>query len=106
VEQLDIFAALRARQAGQDLVITHSDADYREKLSTAIRVLAAGGSQFCSDDIRAMAGEPPAGFSHNVIGALINRELRAGRIHTVTWTRSSRVVGHGNLVGLYVGTRS
>jgi hypothetical protein len=96
---------MRRRDSGQDLVCANSDADYREKLSVAIRVLAASGKTWCSDDLRQMAGDPPTGYSPNLVGALINHALRSGLIHTVSWTRSARVAGHGNLVGLYVGVR-
>jgi hypothetical protein len=102
--QMDLFEAMQRRSAGQDLVIAHSDTEYRERLTDAIRVLAAGGGTWCSDDVRAMAGDPPPGTSPNLVGALINHALRSGLIHTVGWTRSARVIGHGNLVGRYVGT--
>ena len=106
VEQLDILAAIKAREAGQDLAIAYADTDYRERLTTAIKVLAARGDTFCSDDIRLMAGDPPPGCSPNLVGALVNHALRSGLIHTVGWTRSGRVVGHGNLVGRYEGRQS
>jgi hypothetical protein len=103
--QLDIFEAFARREAGQDLVVAHADTDYRERLAAAIKVLAARGEPFCSDDIRCEVGDPPAGASPNLVGALVNHALRSGLIHTIRWTRSSRVAGHGNLVGLYVGVR-
>lgn len=103
--QLDIFEAIARREAGQDLAIASADTDYRERLTAAIKVLAARGESFCSDDIRSLAGDPPDGESPNLVGALVNHALRAGLIHTIRWTRSARVVGHGNLVGLYVGVQ-
>lgn len=103
VEQLDILEAIRRREAGQDLVIEHADTDYRARLIASIKVLAASGATWCSDDLRRMAGDPPEGQSRNLVGALINHALRAGLIHTIGYTRSARVVGHGNLVGRYVG---
>lgn len=42
--QLDLLAAMERRQAGQDLVTAHADSLYRERLSTAIKVLASGGA--------------------------------------------------------------
>jgi hypothetical protein len=105
VEQLDIFTAMQRREAGQGLVIEHSDTLYRERLTAAIKALAAGDDSFCSDDVRRLAGDPPDGDSPNLVGALINHALRSGLIHTIGWTRSARVVGHANLVGLYVGRR-
>jgi hypothetical protein len=110
VQQLDILEAIARREAGQDLVIEHADTNYQERLTAAIKVLAAGGETFCSDDIRAMAGETPAGCSPNLVGALVNHALRSGLIHTLGFTRSGRVVGHGNRVNLlqgrYVGMQS
>jgi hypothetical protein len=105
VQQLDLIDAIRRREAGIDEVLAHADTEYRERLTAAIRVLAACGEPFCSDDIRLEAGDPPVGSSPNLVGALVNHALRAGLIHTIRWTRSARVVGHGNLVGLYVGTQ-
>lgn len=101
--QLDIFEAMLRRTAGQDLVIEWANTEYRERLSTAIKVLAASGETWCSDDVRLAAGDPPVGCSPNLVGALINHALRSGLIHCVGWVRSARVVGHGNLVGRYVG---
>ncbi|HEV2036926.1 MAG TPA: hypothetical protein VGU71_22470 [Candidatus Dormibacteraeota bacterium] len=106
VRQLDIFEAMRRREAGQDLVVEHADSLYRERLIASIKVLAASGATFCSDDIRQMVGDPPPRSSPNLVGALINHSLRSGLIHTIGWTRSARVVGHGNLVGRYVGTQA
>jgi hypothetical protein len=102
--QLDIFDAIAKREAGMDAAIEWATIEYKERLVAAIEVLAARGEPFCSDDIRLAVGEPPAGSSPNLVGALVNHALRSGLIHTVSWTRSARVVGHGNLVGLYVGT--
>lgn len=104
--QLDIFEALARREAGQDLVIGHcQNTDYKERLTAAIKVLAAGGARWCSDDVRALAGDPPPGFSPNLVGAVLQRELRAGSIRLVDWTRSARVVGHGNRVGVFRGVQ-
>ena len=106
VQQMDLLEALARREAGQDLAIAHADTDYRERLTAAIKVLAARGEAFCSDDIRLVVGDPPPGASSNLVGALVNHALRSGLIHTIEYTRSARVVGHGNLVGRYVGVRS
>jgi hypothetical protein len=102
VEQLDIFEAMRRRTAGQDLVIARADTDYRERLTAAIKVLAASAEAFCSDNIRSVAGNPPC--NPNLIGAVVQGAMKHGLIKQVGWTRSSRIIGHGNRVGLYVGT--
>ena len=103
VRQMDLLEALARREAGQDLAIEWANVEYRERLTAAIKVLAARGEAFCSDDIRLAAGDPPAGCSPNLVGALVNHALRSGLIHTVGFTRSKRVIGHANLVGQYVG---
>lgn len=105
VQQMDLMEALRRREAGQDLAVANADTLYRERLTEAIKVLAARDEEWLSDDVRRMVGDPPPGCSPNLVGALINHALRSGLIHTVRWTRSARVQGHGNLVGLYRGTR-
>ena len=83
-----------------------ANTEYKERLSNSIKVLAARGETFCSDDIRKIAGDPPPGQSPNLVGALVNHALRAGLIHTVGYTRSARVAGHANLVGRYEGRQS
>ena len=103
VEQLDLLEAMRRREAGQDLAIEWANTEYKERLTSAIKVLAARGESFSSDDIRQLAGDPPAGQSPNLVGALVNHALRSGLIHNIGWTRSTRVVGHANLVGRYEG---
>ena len=103
VQQMDLLEALARREAGQDLAIEWANTEYKERLTSAIKVLAARGGTFCSDDIRELAGDPPEGQSPNLVGAIVNHALRSGLIHTVGYTRSARVVGHANLVGRYIG---
>ena len=104
--QLDLLEALKRREAGQDLAMDWANTEYKERLSNSIKVLAARGETFCSDDIRQIAGDPPPGQSPNLVGALVNHALRSGLIHTVGYTRSARVAGHANLVGRYEGRQS
>jgi len=104
--QLDLLEALKRREAGQDLAMDWANTEYKERLSNSIKVLAASGETFCSDDIRLLAGDPPEGQSPNLVGALVNHALRSGLIHTVGYTRSARVVGHANTVLLFRGRRS
>lgn len=99
--QMDLLEALARREAGQDLVVAHADTDFHERLTAAIKVLAASGEAFCSDDIRVEAGNPPC--SPNLFGAIVQGAVKRGVVKQVGWTRSHRIVGHGNRVGLYVG---
>ncbi len=101
MSQLDIFEAFERRTAGQDLVIEHSDTDYRERLTAAIKVLAACGEAFCSDEIRYEAGDPPC--DPHLIGAVVQGAVRRRVIKSIGLTRSRRIIGHGNRVGLYIG---
>lgn len=101
--QLSIEEALEERELGMAVVILRSQVEYRERIKAAIAVLAFSGQTFSSDDIRQQSGETPQGASPNLIGALVNGALKRGEIEFVGFTRSSRVVGHGNRVGLYRG---
>lgn len=108
VEQLslDHASAEAARASGIRHALGNADPDYRERFTDAILRLARSGRQFCSDDVRALAGDPPAGQSPNIAGALITAAKKAGLIRFVAYTKSTRVVGHSNVVCLYVGTEA
>lgn len=101
--QLSIEEALEERELGMGLAILRGQVEYRERIKAAIAALAEDGDPFSSDDIRREAGDTPAGASPNLIGALVNGALKRGEIEFVGFTRSARVIGHGNRVGLYRG---
>lgn len=103
VQQLDIFEALRARDAGIAQAYRNADEGYSNRLFRAIEVLAASGANFTSDDARALAGDPPSTTSPNVAGAIFNAAAKAGLIEAVGFARSVRVVGHNNRVLLWKG---
>ncbi len=103
VKQMDLLEAIRQRDKGIIQVLENSDDTYRNKLWATIEALAAGGETFCADDARLMAGDPPAAYSPNLVGALFNHAAKAGLIRTVGFTRSARVKGHQNLVRLWRG---
>ncbi len=102
-EQLSLDDALARREAAMRWVSHHAPANYREKLIHAIEQLAGSGRTFYSDDIRLLAGDPPEDCSPNLIGALVNHASRAGLIEFAGYTRSARVVGHGNTVKSWRG---
>lgn len=101
--QPDLFEATRRRDSAMSWAERHANPAYRARLIDAIEQLAATGQPFCADQVRAVAGDPPADCSPNVAGAVINHAAKAGLIRFVGYTRSARVVGHGNLVRLWAG---
>jgi hypothetical protein len=72
-----------------------------EAYGKGIKALAASGEGFCSDDLRREAGDPPC--DHHLIGAVMQGAIKRGLIKQVSTTRSGRLIGHGNKVGVYVG---
>lgn len=106
VMQLDLFAAKQARDASMRRVIEGADLGYRTLLESALSHLAHGGDAFSADDVRWLAGEPPAGCNHNLIGAVVNAAAKRGLIEFVDYTHSARVVGHGNLIRLWRGRKA
>lgn len=106
LHQLDLEAALAAKEAGQAQADANADILWREGVDRAIRRLAASGRTFTADDVRAVAGDPPPGFSPNAMGSAFTRASKAGVIRMVGFTTSSRVIGHGNTVRSWVGARA
>lgn len=103
-QQLSLDDAMRARETGQERVLA-DDSDYREWAEAAIRSFANNGEPFSADSVRDLIGDPPASVSPNLIGALFQAALKRSEIRWVSFTRSPRVMGHGNKLGLYVGAR-
>jgi len=101
--QLDIFEAIRQRDEGVAQVIESSPAEYRDKLIAAIEALASKREPFTSDDVRELAGDPPAGTHPNIAGAIFQQVVKAGMIRTVGFACSRRVKGHSNVVRLWKG---
>ncbi len=101
--QLDLLEALRQREEGMDQALLSFDV-YRESYMHAIELLARGGATFTADDCRSLAGDPPSTVSPNVLGALVNAAAKAGLIEPVGWSRSGRVIGHGNVLVSWKGT--
>jgi len=101
--QLDIFEALRQRERSMERVTAAADRGYRSLLESALHQLANGGDVFSADDLRVLAGDPPAGCSPNLVGAVVNAAAKSGLIEFVDYTHSARVVGHGNLIRRWRG---
>lgn len=102
-QQLDLVAAIEARDAGMQDALDHARGRYLNELERAIAQLADSGRTFCADDVRELAGDPPQDTSPNVVGAIVNAAARSGLIVLVGYTHSARVVGHGNLVRCWRG---
>lgn len=102
--QPSLFEATKRRNAAMRWAERNpANTAYRAKLIGAIEQLAGSGGPFTSDDVRRVAGDPPVDCSPNVAGAVINHAARAGLIRMVGWTKSARVIGHGNDVRLWQG---
>ncbi len=99
--QMALDEALRLRDEGTAQVIEHADPDYRDRLIAAIETLAARDVIFTSDEVREIAGDPPADTSPNIAGAIFKQAAAAGLIKTVGFGCSRRVKGHSNLVRLW-----
>jgi hypothetical protein len=109
IEQLDLLAeataqAIAARNVGMATTFENDlNAEYRDRLLGAIEILAIRGETFCSDDARALAGDPPHWVHPNIAGSVFNAASRAGIIRAVGMGYSRRVIGHHNRVLLWVG---
>ncbi len=102
-EQLDLVAAIKARDAGLAKADAGMDVLWREGIDRAIARLARQGCEFTADQVRAIAGDPPPGFSPNAMGARFSAAAKAGIIRSLGYTHSTRVIGHANVVRLWVG---
>lgn len=104
-EQMDLIEALRLCEEGIAAVESHASKEYRCKLIGAIEVLIERGGEFTADDVRQIAGDPPATTHPNIAGAIVNRAARDGIIRMVGYGISSRPQGHGNLVRRWIGLK-
>ena len=64
----------------------------RLRYQDAIRGLAAEGTEFSAEDVRARAGEP-LGSSPNAVGAFLAAAVRRGEIVAIGFTRARRPHG-------------
>lgn len=107
VTQPDLFdasASQAAAEAGMAQALDNSEGSrWRLEFERAVCQLAARGVSFISDDVRALVGDPPASVHPNAAGAVMHSLARAGVIRQVGYARSSRVVGHRNVVALWIG---
>lgn len=103
VAQLDLFAAKQARDRALEQALSTPHVLYKEQLQKALANFALDPEPFTSDHLRREVGDPPAGCSPNIAGAVVMAALKRNVIREVGWTRSKRVIGHANKIGLYVG---
>jgi uncharacterized protein (DUF2147 family) len=104
-EQMDLAAALEARDQGTDQALANAAGDWKERAYAAIEQLAATGEIFCADDVRLLVGDPDAGQHHNLIGAIFGAARAKNLIEFVGYVQSKRVIGHGNRIVAWVGKR-
>lgn len=100
---LDFTAAQQAAQRGMARALPDEEDAWRLRYERAVCDLAASGREFISDDLRAIAGDPPAWVHPNAAGAIVSRLAKLGVIRCVGYGRSARVVGHSNVVRRWVG---
>lgn len=102
--QMDLVEAIHQRELGMERALD-TKSEYRTSVEAAIKILAIAGREFSSDDVRELVGDPPHNVSTNTTGALFSAAAKAGIIRKVGYDISKRVVGHGNLVRLWIGCR-
>lgn len=103
IDQLTLADALRARDEGMRTAELRSDILWREAVKVAIERLAHGGSPFTADDVRAIVGTPPPGFSTNSMGALFHHAAEAGLIAPAGYQVARHVGARGRMVRTWVG---
>lgn len=102
----DLAAGRLARDAGMAAVLARSTGtveDYKAAYRAQFVARLAGGQVFCSDEITAVVGSPPAGCHPNVIGALFNACLREfrGQVEPAGMTQMRRPGAHARRTLLY-----
>lgn len=101
-EQLDLLSAgAAARDEGVDRVWRNTDEHWRVDALAAIEYLARSGRQFCSEDLRAIVGDPPEHY--NAMGAAFRVASRRGLIRKVGWTTATRPSLHATDLRLWEG---
>ena len=97
----DILEAEYRRDIGMALAEEAADIDWKDAWRQTIALLAAIGDPFCSDDVRAIAGDP---WDHpNAAGSLFTKAARDGLIRQVGYRKSDRVALHRHPVALWIG---
>ncbi|MEX2275245.1 MAG: hypothetical protein WEA10_06755 [Actinomycetota bacterium] len=99
-DTLDRYAE-SLRDSGADAALRFAD-EWRAKAERAIEYLIRTGTDFSSDDIRRIAGDPP---TPNALGAVFVNASKAGRIELVEYRRSQRLGRHAARVGVWRGAR-
>ncbi len=98
-----LTAGLAAKEEGQHRATMNADLLYRESLRATLRGLADSGRRFTSDDVRIIAGDPPPGFSPNIIGAMVTAAAKRHQIEPVGYGTTTRRAGRGRMVMVWRG---
>jgi hypothetical protein len=97
----DILEAEYRRDIGMALAEEAADIDWKDAWRQTIALLAAIGDPFCSDDVRAIAGDP---WDHpNAAGAIMRRAATEGLIELIGYRKSERPALHSHPIGLWRG---
>ena len=105
----DLFQLLDARTL-RDAGIAKSDENsqktkWRQDVDHWIAHLAKSGAQFNADEVRKLAGDPPAFLHPNAMGARFMAACRWGLIVRVGETQMTRRSSHARRTAVYVGTK-
>lgn len=90
------------KQRGMSLADLAADAAWKERVDVAIGHLALAGEPFTAEEIRAIAGDPPA--HPNALGARVSAAAARGVISRVGYRKSGRPSLHSHPIALWVGS--
>ncbi len=88
------------RERGMAAAQARAGPEWGDRCEFVIRLKAASGERFTSEDIRDVVGDPP---SSGAMGALINAAARAFIIRQVDWAVPRRPQLHGHLIRVWQG---
>jgi hypothetical protein len=94
------------RDEALEQVERNSSKAYQALLTNIIETLASTGEPFSASQVRALAGEPPAGSSTNTIGACFAKAVKSCLLTRVGWERSLFPSCHAHSNPTYVGTQT
>lgn len=86
------------RDAGEQRALW--DRNWADAAFEELERLAAGGHDFCADDLVAEVGQPD---SPGAVGAAFSSAAKSGLIRHLGYTTSRRVSRHGGLVRVWRG---
>ena len=100
-DQLELGQALA--EQGMATADLNADRAWRSRVDDAIALLAAGAGDFTAEDVRALAGDPPAGTSPNAMGALLHAAARRRWIRRIGYRPARRPSLHAHPIAVWIG---